>query len=513
MKLSPDKLDKQKTVKGDSPSIDEGSTIGIDTTVADLIRQNFPQLEIGEKIGLEGRYVIKEQLGRGGMGIVYKAWDEVGQVDVAIKLLPLDVSRNGPEMEELRKNYRIVQKLSHPNIVQLKTLERISESGGYFLVMEFVPGGYDLNSLRKKYLGMKVPVKEAVNIAEQVAAALDYSHRQGVIHRDIKPGNILILPSGDIKVTDFGIAGEIHSKLNRLAGERSSISGTRSYMAPEQWEGKEQDGGTDQWGLAVVLYQLISGKLPFNGETLEKLKHQVLNSQPVKLKSLTHPQNAAFKKALSKKKENRFETCSEFINALKGKGFLKRVPMLYGLAVVLVVATGIAGFFLLNKEPSYQSAVTLKPILKPGPVLKSDLVISISELIDEIQSPEEYGAAVLEEKLLEEGFDVSTSNILGETDARKLGDKHGARFALIGRATADYIGSEDVMGTVQYQYKATVRLKLAETETGKTIWTKTETDNRMAGTKDGAARRALEAAANLAARELIKSNVISDKTN
>ena len=211
----------------------------------------------GEKV--LNRYRIVGELGQGGMGVVYKCFDEVGGIEVALKALPPELSHNTVEMEEVRENFRLVEHLHHPNLAAVKTLERDAGTGDYYLILELAEG-LDLRRWRKQK-GGQAPLEEVLPILRQVAEALDYAHSRKVIHRDIKPANVMIAPDGAIKVLDFGLAAQIQNSLSRVSQVKYGTSGTGPYMAPEQWRGQHQDGASDQYALAVLAYELV-GRAP-----------------------------------------------------------------------------------------------------------------------------------------------------------------------------------------------------------------------------------------------------------
>src|SRR5215470_4955052 len=208
-----------------------------------------------------GRYQILGELGRGAMGIVYKALDPAIGRTVAIKSIRLTELTDEAERERLRERlFREAQSagiLSHPGIV---TIYDIAEQDNMaYIFMEFVNGP----PLEKMLKHEQTPDKETLlSIFRQVAAALDYAHKKGIVHRDIKPANIMIHEDGTAKVTDFGVA-KILSQQMTLAG---TMLGTPSYMSPEQVEGTSIDGKADQFALAVIAYELLTGDKPFSAE-------------------------------------------------------------------------------------------------------------------------------------------------------------------------------------------------------------------------------------------------------
>ena len=224
-----------------------------------------------------GRYEIVEEVGRGSMGIVYRARDpRLGRI-VALKCVAFSFPLGpGEEEEFLRRFYQEAQiagRLSHPNIVTIHDVGTRESEGTAFIAMEYVTGT-NLQELLAG--GGRLPIPQVADVARQAAEALDYAHGCGVVHRDIKPGNIVLTTGGQAKVLDFGIARAPSgdgTKPGRLLG-------TPNYMAPEQVIGGPVDGRADQFSLAVTLYHLLTGERPFVGESLTAISYQVVNVMP-----------------------------------------------------------------------------------------------------------------------------------------------------------------------------------------------------------------------------------------
>jgi eukaryotic-like serine/threonine-protein kinase len=218
------------------------------------------------------RYELLEELGRGNMGVVYKAHDPAVDRTVAVKVVRLGFSRDDAErrvfLERFQREARIAGKLSHPNIVAVHDFESGDEP---FLVMEYFPGV----SLSKLLDGPPVAPSEVALIATQLASALSYAHAQGVIHRDIKPANLLY-QDGLLKLVDFGIAKLEASELT-ATGE---FIGTPSYMSPEIFSGAPVDQRSDLFSLGVVVYQLLTGRKPFEGGSVSRTIYRVLHEEP-----------------------------------------------------------------------------------------------------------------------------------------------------------------------------------------------------------------------------------------
>lgn len=292
-------------------------------------------------LGTIDQYVLKRKIGGGGFGVVYLAEDSFSHVKYALKTIHPALKQNPEEMRRLKENFAIVQKLHHPHIadamvihlahdVQYFTEEARKDlrlaSGDPVMVMSYAPGS-TLSAWRSTFPGKRVPVDKAAEICRQVADALDYAHAQRVIHRDVKPANVVVSEDRgriDAQVLDFGLAAEIRSSINpRGAGEVRDTSGTRPYMAPEQWTGDDQNGRTDQYALAVMLYELVSGAVPFEGVfrtgDVELMLDAVKRRPPLSVRSLSSSQNRALRKALAKAPGDRFPSCAAFVAAFSGR--------------------------------------------------------------------------------------------------------------------------------------------------------------------------------------------------
>lgn len=266
-----------------------------------------------------GRYQVVEELGRGAMGVVYKALDPAIGRTVAIKTIRLS-DLTDPE-ERRRVHERLLREaqaagiLSHPNIVTIYDV--LEEEDFAYVFMEYVAGASLERMLRTRTLPDRF---ELLNYLRQVAAALDYAHRKGIIHRDIKPANIIIaqgMPGAErmAKIADFGVAKFVSHEMTHSG----TMIGTPSYMSPEQIQGMNIDGGSDQFSLAVLLYELLCGQKPFSGETLPALFYSICKqeSKPVhELNPALSPTvSKVLDRALSKSPKARFPSCGDFIGA------------------------------------------------------------------------------------------------------------------------------------------------------------------------------------------------------
>ena len=267
-----------------------------------------------------GRYQIAGEIGRGAMGVVYKALDPAIGRTVAIKTISLteltDADSRQREGDRLLQEAQSAGTLSHPNIVTV--FDVIKQDDLACIVMEFLPGPSFDEMLREKTIPER---EELIRYLRQVAEALDYAHRKGIIHRDVKPANILIAargfgPGRDAKLTDFGVAKTLSHEIT----QSGSMIGTPSYMSPEQMEGRTVDGMSDQFSLAVVAYEMLSGRKPFAAQTLAALLHQICQQKTPSIveanPALSETVGKVMERALSKKAEDRFPSASDFVGAL-----------------------------------------------------------------------------------------------------------------------------------------------------------------------------------------------------
>ncbi len=281
-------------------------------------RASKGEFQIGDTI--MSRYQILAKLGQGGMGVVYKCLDKTSGIEVALKALPPELSHNTIEMNDIKDNFQMVTILSHKNIASIKQLEMDSASGNYYVIMEYCPGEDLYSWLKQKLREGALTPDLVIPIIRQVADALDYAHNDcRIIHRDIKPANVMIDATGKIKVLDFGLAAQIHTSMTRVSMAYHGTSGTGPYMAPEQWRGKKQNAAADQYALAVMAYQLLSGELPFESHDPAVLQQVILTQTADEIPGIPKYMNNAILRAMSKNPEARFACCADFVDALEDK--------------------------------------------------------------------------------------------------------------------------------------------------------------------------------------------------
>ena len=254
------------------------------------------------------RYQVTHLIARGGMAMVYRAQDTLLNRAVALKILYPELSEDPLFVERFRREAQAAANLSHPNIVPVFDWGEDGET--YFIVMELVDGVSLAEMLRNS---VTLTAARSAQIVAQVAAALGYAHRSGVVHRDVKPGNILITREGQVKVTDFGIAQAVSSE-DHLA-EAGSVMGTATYVSPEQAEGAAVDGRSDVYSLGVVLYEMLVGRPPFVGDTpIEVSSQHVHNAVPPMSQfssSVPSDLEAIVMEALNKSPANRYQSADE----------------------------------------------------------------------------------------------------------------------------------------------------------------------------------------------------------
>jgi len=263
-----------------------------------------------------GRYEVLSELGQGAMGIVYKAKDPRINRMVAIKTIRFSDEFEEAKIKEVKERFlkeaEISGKLSHPSIVAIYDVGEDYDLT--YMAMELIEGESLQKYCRSRSL---LPLRKVLFIVAETALALDYAHRQGVIHRDVKPANIMLLRTGKIKVTDFGIAKAVSSSQTKSG----IVLGTPNYMSPEQINGHTIDGRSDIFSLGVVLFELLTGQLPFHGKSLTNLFYQVTQVKHPSARSinpnLPKPVDQILDKALGKEPDQRFPTCADFAKYLR----------------------------------------------------------------------------------------------------------------------------------------------------------------------------------------------------
>jgi len=267
---------------------------------------------IGSEIA--GRYRLDRRLGAGGMSTVFLAFDSVLEREVAAKLLAEHLAEDDGFVARFRREALAAAKLIHPNIVQVFDSGRDEHSGRYYIVMEYVEGQSVADILRER---KQLPVAYAVEIAAQACNGLDYAHRRGVIHRDVKPGNLIISTDDVVKLADFGIAKAAEdSRITQIG----SVLGTAAYLSPERTRGEDAAESADVYSLGVVLYQMLAGKVPYETGSLTELALRQQEGEPDPPSTLNpevgHALDRAIARALASDPLLRYASALEFKEAI-----------------------------------------------------------------------------------------------------------------------------------------------------------------------------------------------------
>ncbi|MBW8041558.1 MAG: protein kinase [Planctomycetes bacterium] len=359
--------------------------------------------------GQIGQFRIESELGRGGMGVVYLAHDTKLDRQVAIKSLPAELMDNPKARSRFSREARVLASLNHPNIATIYEELKEAEGAG-FLVLEYVPG----DTLAERIGRKRLKVKEALTIGLQIAEGVAAAHEKGVIHRDLKAGNIKITPEGKVKVLDFGLAkaisGETLSQQSTIT-EPGRIIGTPAYMSPEQARGEQTDERSDIWSFGCVLYEMLTGRVPFEGGTPSDTLAGILEREP---DWQVLPQNTPanihvlLRRCLEKDKHRRLQhigdasieisetlnlpasappvttpSSASFKSEIAAKAKSRRMAMIIGAAIVIIVLV-IASRFLPDRlaQPSSKLIrVVVLPFENLGPAEDEYFAAGITDAI------------------------------------------------------------------------------------------------------------------------------------
>ena len=253
------------------------------------------------------QYKILKKLGEGGMGVVFRAMDLSLEREVALKFLPRRYNTNPAMKERFKREARAAAALDHPNICGVFEVGETDE-GRLFIAMPFYKG----KTLKEKIFDKSITVSDAVEYAIQTAEGLAHAHQAGIIHRDIKPENIMITDDGQLKILDFGVAKIADADVT----QKGTLLGTISYMSPEQAAGETVDARSDLWSLGLVLYEMITGRQPFNHDEISTMISTILLREPVPVSEIAEnvpPElEKIISKALRKIKDERYPNAGEF---------------------------------------------------------------------------------------------------------------------------------------------------------------------------------------------------------
>jgi TolB-like protein/predicted Ser/Thr protein kinase len=412
---------------------------------------------------IAGKYRIIEEIGRGGMGIVYKAEDTKLQRTVALKFLPHQWTADAAARERFIHEAQAASALDHPNICTIHEIEE-TEDGRMYIAMAF----YEGESLKEMIKREPLESKEAINVAIQVAQGMTKAHQKGIVHRDIKPANILITNDGVAKIVDFGLAklaGQV-----KLTREGTTI-GTVAYMSPEQARGEAVDQRTDIWSLGVVLYEMLSGKLPFKGDYEQTLIHSILKTEPEPItkfrKDLPSGLAQIIAKTLAKNPAARYESMDELVEDLNAvaEGFkplraktgllggkilgIKKIYAYAGLAIfIILIALALLFFFP-----------------KHGKVYDSIAVLPFENLSGD--SDQDYFSDEFTDELITRLYAIESLRV---TSFRQVKDYKNTKKSY--REIGQELKVKAVLDAGMHRVGKRVRItpKLIDAETGRAIW-------------------------------------------
>ena len=290
------------------------------------------------------RYEIQQRIGRGGMADVFVARDRLLDRPVAIKVLFPEFATDPNFVERFRREAQSAANLNHPNIVGVYDWGR--EANTYFMAMEYVNGRTLADILRANG---KLNARQAAEIATEVAAALGFAHRSGVVHRDVKPANILIANDGRVKVADFGIARALNSSVEQDLTQVGAVMGTATYFSPEQAQGAQPDPRSDLYSLGIVLYEMVGGRPPFAGDNPVAIAYKQVHDTPQPLNQLApdvpRPFEAIVAKLLAKNAGVRYDTAEDLRDDLKrfreGQPVHALTALMGGAAAAAAAAAGV----------------------------------------------------------------------------------------------------------------------------------------------------------------------------
>ena len=413
-------------------------------------------------------YKILEKLGEGGMGVVYKAEDTKLKREVAIKFLPHHISSNDEDRKRFEIEAQAAASLNHPNITTIHSIEESDSE--VFIVMEYIDG---IESKGKIKSG-SISINEAVDIAIQIADGLEAAHKKGIVHRDIKSGNVMITKDGKAKIMDFGLAKV--GKGTQVTKVGTTV-GTVAYMSPEQTRGEEIDNRSDIWSFGVLLYEMVTGKQPFKGDYDQALVYSILNEEPETAEiSSTGLQNIILK-ALEKEPAERYQNVSEMLSDLteiknetltrtytrsserKTQVQKKKNKWFVPAAIIIFVAFLIAAYIYFNNKSSVNNA-------------SSEIKMIVVLPFENLGSPEdEYFADGITEEITSKLSGLSGLGVIARASAAQykntnksldeIAKELGVGYILVGTIRWDKSGDVD---------KVRVNPELIRTSDGVQMW-------------------------------------------
>ncbi|MHC4434439.1 MAG: protein kinase domain-containing protein, partial [Planctomycetota bacterium] len=355
-----------------------------------------------------GNFEITEMIGRGGMGVVYLASDTKLKRSVAIKTLPAKLAGDTTAHMRFRREAELLASLNHPNIAVIHEIVEEDKSG--YLVLEYVPG----ETLAERITREQPTLDQALSIGRQITKAISAAHKNGIIHRDLKPGNIKITPDGQVKVLDFGLAKPYTSETKNTettTTQHHHIMGTPAYMSPEQARGQSADHRTDIWSFGCIMYQMLTGKLPFEGKTATDMLARIIEREPDwELLPEEAPEHIRMllRRCLEKEPDDRLDNIADVTSQISDtlnmplltrvpfvSPKLKRAVILLG-AIAIVVLSAIGIWLTFHKPVSRRSgdiSIAVLPFDYSGPAAEEWFAERVGAEINDCLS-DIYGLAV-----------------------------------------------------------------------------------------------------------------------
>jgi serine/threonine protein kinase/Tfp pilus assembly protein PilF len=414
-------------------------------------------------------YRIIEELGRGGMGLVYKAEDTKLKRIVALKFLPPELTHNKESKERFIREAHAASALEHDNICTIHEIDE-TDDGQLFIVMAC----YEGLSLRDKIKEKRQKTKDVIEYMIQIAKGLQKAHDKGIIHRDIKPANIFITDDGSVKILDFGLA--------KLAGQAqltkdSSTLGTVAYMSPEQLSGKDVDQRTDIWSLGVILYEMLTGEPPFKGDYEQAITYSILNDEPKIIKDIDPNIEKIINICLNKDSKDRYQSIdglNEDLLKLKNnfdniaeKNKVKVVnrykPFILAVTLFILLIFILIGYFIFHQPDNFESTNATQPEWENS--------IAVLPFVD--MSPtkdQEYFCDGLSEEIINKLSSVKSLKVIARTSSFQFKDKLIDAIEIGKKLNVTNI----LEGSVRKSNNMVrITAQLINTEDGSHLWSKT----------------------------------------
>ncbi len=417
-----------------------------------------------------GRYKILGQIGAGGMGVVYRAHDQRLERDVALKVLPPGALADASAHRRFRQEALALSQLNHPNIATVHDFD--DEGEVPFLVAELVPGA----TLDDQLTAGPLQEKDVVHLGAQLAEGLEAAHRAGVIHRDLKPANLRRTPEGRLKILDFGLAKRIdpadETSVTCSAGDHDAAAGTLAYMAPEQLRGENVDTRSDLWAAGIVLYELATGRRPFEGKTETVLADQVLHTappSPLAFEPRLSPRLADIVlKCLEKDPENRYQSARELLVDLRrlAAPTTAVTPVAHPrrISTVALIAAGIA-VAVITAAAAYLYVSRRKPAAAAGDRIASLAVLPLANLSGD--ASQEYFADGMTEELITDLAKINALKVISRTSVMNY---KGAKKPL--RDIARELGVDSVVegSVLRSGNRVRITAQLIDARTDTHVW-------------------------------------------